>query len=71
MSGFAGVTLDLLDDTGTVIATTTTAADGSYLFPDVPSGTYTVMVTDTDQILAGYTLTSGITKRRSRWVRRM
>jgi hypothetical protein len=35
----AGVTLTL---TGTVAASTTTAANGTYSFPDLPNGTYTV-----------------------------
>lgn len=38
----AGVTIDLIDATGTVIATTKTLADGSYLFTGVAPGVYTV-----------------------------
>jgi hypothetical protein len=41
----------LLDADGAVIATTTTAADGSYAFTDLPPGTYTVE-TDTPVGLA-------------------
>jgi uncharacterized repeat protein (TIGR01451 family) len=37
-----GVTLLLRDANGTVIASTKTAADGSYFFKDVPPGTYTI-----------------------------
>ncbi|RMF03524.1 MAG: DUF11 domain-containing protein, partial [Bacteroidetes bacterium] len=42
--GIAGVTVNLLDGSGTQIATTTTAGDGSYLFGDLPSGSYIVEV---------------------------
>jgi len=45
-----GVTLLLRDANGTVIATTKTAADGSYFFKDVPPGTYTIE----EQQPAGY-----------------
>ena len=59
-SGIGGVTLDLIDSTGTVVATTTTTTDGSYLFSDVVPGSYTVAVTDTFGVLVvpGYTLTA-------------
>ena len=50
----------LWDAAGNVIATTTTDGDGNYLFPDLPDGDYTVVVTDRAGILAGYTLTSGL-----------
>jgi uncharacterized repeat protein (TIGR01451 family) len=43
--GIGGVTLTLLDGTGTPIATTTTAADGTYAFQGVTSGNYTVVQT--------------------------
>ncbi len=62
--GIAGVTVALLDSTGKVIATTitsdgTTDVDGdtvidpagTYLFPGLPSGPYTVVVTDTNHVL--------------------
>jgi len=41
-SGIAGQLLRLLDATGAQLRTTTTAADGSYTFAALPSGTYTV-----------------------------
>lgn len=41
-NGLAGWTIVLRDDVGAVVATTTTAADGSYSFGSLPSGTYTV-----------------------------
>lgn len=58
--GFEGVTLQLLDAGGTVVATTTTDASGDYTFFDLPDGNYTVAVTDTAGILDDYRLTSGL-----------
>lgn len=53
--GLSGVTVQLVNaTTGAVVATTTTAADGSYTFPSVPSGSYLVRETDP----AGYTSTT-------------
>ena len=57
--GIAGVTLALLDAASTVVATATTRADGTYLFSGLAPGTYTVDVTDTAGVLAGYGLTTG------------
>ncbi|MCP3979432.1 MAG: hypothetical protein GY716_08895, partial [bacterium] len=59
-SGIGGVTLDLIDGSGAVVATTTTGTDGSYLFAGVAPGSYTVAVTDTAGVLAagGFSLTS-------------
>ncbi|MEZ4990989.1 MAG: SdrD B-like domain-containing protein, partial [Saprospiraceae bacterium] len=45
-SGVEGVTVNLKDDGGTVIATTTTAVDGSYSFTGLIPGTYSVQFTD-------------------------
>jgi uncharacterized repeat protein (TIGR01451 family) len=59
-SGVAGVTLVLRDVAGGIVATTTTGADGSYLFPDLVDGDYTIQVTDDAGVLDGYTLTSGL-----------
>ena len=59
-SGLAGVTVALLDDAGNVLATTTTDANGDYVFPDLPSGSYSVRVTDEAGFLDGYRLTSGL-----------
>jgi len=63
--GIGGVTLDLLADLDgdynwdDVIATTTTTADGFYHFMNVAPGNYKVDVTDTGNVLSGYSLTSG------------
>ncbi len=58
--GISGVTLDLIDAaTNMVVATTTTGADGQYLFTNVAPGEYVVQVTDTASELTGYTLTTG------------
>jgi len=43
-AGIAGVTVRLLDTGGTQVATTTTAADGSYQFKGLMPGTYVVEV---------------------------
>jgi len=40
--GVPGVTVQLRDNTGTVISTTVTDANGLYLFPNLPPGTYSV-----------------------------
>jgi uncharacterized repeat protein (TIGR01451 family) len=51
----AGITVDLLDASGSVIATTATASDGSFAFTGVPGGVrYSWRVTDTGASLAGY-----------------
>ena len=49
---FGGVTVDLLDASGNVVATTTTDADGTYSFSKLPAGTYRVKV-HPDGALAG------------------
>ena len=41
-SPLAGVTVNLLDATGAIIATTQTGADGKYIFSNLSSGTYSV-----------------------------
>jgi len=42
-TALAGVTIQLQDNGGTVVATTTTAADGSYSFSNLAPGTYSVL----------------------------
>ncbi len=49
--GIPGVTVGLKDSNGNYIATTITDENGLYLFPGLPAGTYTVVVTDTDHVL--------------------
>ena len=46
-TGIEGVTVELRNDQGTVIATATTGTGGEYLFADLVPGTYTVTVDDT------------------------
>ena len=43
-AGINGVTVQLVNSGGTVIATTTTAGDGNYTFSNLAAGTYTVKV---------------------------
>ena len=52
-SGIAGVTI-ALQQGSSVIATTSTASDGTYSFSGLPSGTYTVVITDNTAVLSGY-----------------
>ena len=46
--GFDGITVNLLDEAGATVATTTTKADGTYSFAKLPAGTYTVKVEPSD-----------------------
>ena len=61
-SGIPNVTLALWRSSGgvpaTIIANTTTAADGTYLFADILPGEYFVQVTDTAGELTGLSLTT-------------
>lgn len=58
--GIGGVTLALYEyGSATPVATTTTAADGFYLFGSIDPGTYYVDVTDIGSVLTGYSLTDG------------
>src|SRR6185295_10879085 len=43
-TGLTGVTVELLNSGGTVIATTTTGANGAYTFANLAAGSYTVRV---------------------------
>ena len=52
-SGWAGVTVALLDSNGNLVATTTTDASGNYSFGNLPDGTYKVDVTDDANVLDG------------------
>ncbi|WPD23018.1 MAG: SdrD B-like domain-containing protein [Candidatus Electrothrix scaldis] len=50
-AGIENVTVVLKDADGNIIAQDTTDSSGNYLFPDLPQGTYTVAVTDTNGVL--------------------
>lgn len=58
-AGIGGVSLNLLDVNSNIVAVTTTALDGAYMFVGLTAGTYRVDVTDTSGVLTGYSLTSG------------
>ncbi len=60
--GIPGVKLVLLNDSGDMIAMTTTDSNGDYSFPDLPDGeTYTVrVVPQQSPVLTDFQLTSGI-----------
>ncbi len=55
--GQAGVTVDLYE-AGVRLATTTSGASGDYSFVHLPSGTYTVAVSDNQAVLTGLSLTT-------------
>jgi uncharacterized repeat protein (TIGR01451 family) len=50
----SGVTIGLKNALNEFFDTTTTNAQGEYLFENLPDGTYTVVVIDSDNILAGF-----------------
>ncbi len=56
----AGVTVELLDGTGTVIATTTTDRNGRYVFDELPAGTYQVRFVLTAEQAAIYQFTAAL-----------
>ncbi len=56
-TGLDGVTIDLVDTAGNVVATATTAAGGQYNFIDLAPGTYRVDVVDSS-VPGGYVLTT-------------
>jgi uncharacterized repeat protein (TIGR01451 family) len=55
-TGLENVTIDLMQG-AVVISSTSSAADGTYSFNNLVSGTYTVKITDTNGILSGFTQT--------------
>ena len=54
--GLPGVSVDLLDASGNIIATTTTDQNGNYTFPGLPPGMYSVKVSDTQNTLDDYSV---------------
>ncbi len=57
--GISGVTLRLLDGSGTVVATATTDVNGAYSFTGLAAGSYQVEVTDLFGALSGLNLSAG------------
>lgn len=55
-TGLGNVTIDLMQGVS-VIFSTTSAANGTYSFNNLVSGTYTVKITDTNGVLSGLTTT--------------
>ena len=51
---FGGITVALLNASGNVVATTTSAPDGSFTFSGLENGTYTVRMTDASGTLVPY-----------------
>jgi len=66
-AALSGVTIQLKNNAGIVIATTTTDALGGYRFPNLPAGTYTITETDPTGFVSttlnnvGINLTAGTT----------
>ena len=58
-AGIAGVDVELLDDTGAVVATTTTDADGNYIFDNLDAGDYVVALPAANPALDGMTSSDG------------
>jgi uncharacterized repeat protein (TIGR01451 family) len=56
-TGIQGVVIGLKNAGGEFIATTTTNTNGQYLFTDLPDGNYTVVVIDSENVLAGLSQT--------------
>ena len=54
--GLENITVQLIDEEGNVVATTTTDANGQYLFTDVPAGTYDIVITPPDDYNQTYEL---------------
>ena len=54
----AGVTVDILNASGEVVATTTSDSNGEVTFSGLPDGNYTLRITDQEGKLAGYSGTT-------------
>lgn len=50
-SGVAGVTVELLDSSGTVVATQTTGADGQFMFTGLAPGAYSIRLSQGGSVL--------------------
>ncbi|MFQ3246600.1 MAG: protocatechuate 3,4-dioxygenase beta subunit [Arenicella sp.] len=48
-----GVTVNIVDSVGSVVASTVTDANGQYLFTGLPDGQYSIIVTDINNVLSG------------------
>ena len=57
--GLLGVTVVLLDAASNAVASTMTDADGTYRFTGLPAGTFTVWVSDSENVLNRRTQTGG------------
>lgn len=57
--GIGGVTVQLQDGTGTPLSNLTTDVYGYYDFTGLAAGDYIVVVTDVNNVLSGYSLTTG------------
>jgi hypothetical protein len=51
--------VELRDNLNNIIATQLTSS-GAYLFDNLTNGNYTVVITDTNNVLSNYSLTSGV-----------
>ena len=58
----ANVTVELRDNAGNLVGTTTTNANGAYSFSGLADGTYTVRITDENNVLSGYNTTYEVTE---------
>ena len=57
--GIGGVTVDLVDSSGNVVASVTTSADGSFSFEGIAEGDYVIQISDNSGELNGLTETTG------------
>jgi protocatechuate 3,4-dioxygenase beta subunit len=58
--GIGGVTVNLLDADGNIIATVVTNPDGTFSFSGVPNGAYTIQIGDANNLLGDYQGTSPV-----------
>jgi len=60
ISPLPGVKIDLVNAAGVIVATTSTAGDGSYRFDNLPSGVYSIIETQPADLLDGLSRTGAI-----------